>query len=223
MGETITVSRRNRTDVEIEITFRPLGGMNGNGDRPRGPAGRPDRRPGHRPERQPGRRHQPHHQGGGPVRPARLAPAGRRATSSGTPCATSRPTPTRGCAAPAPTRPSRSPTGWRARGTTCGSTRTRFSCTCADPGAAATPRARPAPLDGRRRRCGAGPRRVVCRWSVGVCGGGLGGRRFARSAPPRRRSGAQQAPESALHLCHHLAEVAQRVRRLGRAGDLLEQ
>ncbi|MFG1840602.1 phosphoesterase [Micromonospora sp. NPDC049175] len=34
VGETITVSRRSRTDVEIEITFRPLGGVNGNGDRP---------------------------------------------------------------------------------------------------------------------------------------------------------------------------------------------
>ncbi|MEU5907337.1 phosphoesterase [Micromonospora sp. NPDC047467] len=34
MGETITVSRRNRTDVEIEIRFRPLDGVNANGDRP---------------------------------------------------------------------------------------------------------------------------------------------------------------------------------------------
>ncbi|MER7589897.1 phosphoesterase [Micromonospora sp. NPDC127501] len=34
VGETITVSRRSRTDVEIEITFRPLGGANANGDRP---------------------------------------------------------------------------------------------------------------------------------------------------------------------------------------------
>ncbi|MEU1364224.1 phosphoesterase [Micromonospora zamorensis] len=34
VGETITVSRRSRTDVEIEITFRPLGGPNANGDRP---------------------------------------------------------------------------------------------------------------------------------------------------------------------------------------------
>ncbi len=34
MGETITVSRRNRTDVEIEIRFRPLEGTNHNGDRP---------------------------------------------------------------------------------------------------------------------------------------------------------------------------------------------
>ncbi|MGC4812054.1 phosphoesterase [Micromonospora sp. DT228] len=34
VGETITVSRRSRTDVEIEITFRPLGGVNANGDRP---------------------------------------------------------------------------------------------------------------------------------------------------------------------------------------------
>ncbi|MCF0093977.1 phosphoesterase [Micromonospora sp. MH99] len=34
VGETITVSRRSRTDVEIEITFRPLDGVNGNGDRP---------------------------------------------------------------------------------------------------------------------------------------------------------------------------------------------
>ncbi|TNH29473.1 phosphoesterase [Micromonospora orduensis] len=34
VGETITVSRRSRTDVEIEIRFRPLGGVNANGDRP---------------------------------------------------------------------------------------------------------------------------------------------------------------------------------------------
>ena len=34
MGQTITVSRRSRTDVDIEITFRPLGGVNANGDRP---------------------------------------------------------------------------------------------------------------------------------------------------------------------------------------------
>ncbi|MEV5693585.1 phosphoesterase [Micromonospora globbae] len=34
MGETISVSRRNRTDVEIEIRFRPLDGRNANGDRP---------------------------------------------------------------------------------------------------------------------------------------------------------------------------------------------
>ncbi|KAB1929381.1 phosphoesterase [Micromonospora noduli] len=34
VGETITLSRRSRTDVEIEITFRPLGGVNANGDRP---------------------------------------------------------------------------------------------------------------------------------------------------------------------------------------------
>ncbi|MFI7663061.1 phosphoesterase [Micromonospora parva] len=34
VGETITVSRRSRTDVDIEITFRPLGGANANGDRP---------------------------------------------------------------------------------------------------------------------------------------------------------------------------------------------
>ncbi|MGC4820686.1 phosphoesterase [Micromonospora sp. DT63] len=34
VGQTITVSRRSRTDVEIEITFRPLDGVNGNGDRP---------------------------------------------------------------------------------------------------------------------------------------------------------------------------------------------
>ncbi|MET8306648.1 MULTISPECIES: phosphoesterase [unclassified Micromonospora] len=34
VGETITVSRRNRTDVEIEIKFRPLNGANANGDRP---------------------------------------------------------------------------------------------------------------------------------------------------------------------------------------------
>ncbi|RAO45414.1 phosphoesterase [Micromonospora saelicesensis] len=34
VGETITVSRRSRTDVDIEITFRPLGGVNANGDRP---------------------------------------------------------------------------------------------------------------------------------------------------------------------------------------------
>ncbi|MEU7607933.1 phosphoesterase [Micromonospora sp. NPDC049204] len=34
VGETITVSRRSRTDVEIEITFRPLGGVNANGDHP---------------------------------------------------------------------------------------------------------------------------------------------------------------------------------------------
>ncbi|MEV4658632.1 phosphoesterase [Micromonospora sp. NPDC049301] len=34
VGETITLSRRNRSDVEIEITFRPLNGENANGDRP---------------------------------------------------------------------------------------------------------------------------------------------------------------------------------------------
>lgn len=34
MGETLTVSSRNRTDVDIEITFRPLKGKNANGDRP---------------------------------------------------------------------------------------------------------------------------------------------------------------------------------------------
>ncbi|MFF5180491.1 phosphoesterase [Micromonospora sp. NPDC000316] len=34
VGETITVSRRSRTDVEIEIRFRPLNGKNANGDRP---------------------------------------------------------------------------------------------------------------------------------------------------------------------------------------------
>ncbi|KAB1932034.1 phosphoesterase [Micromonospora sp. ALFpr18c] len=34
VGETITVSRRSRTDVEIEIRFRPLDGVNANGDRP---------------------------------------------------------------------------------------------------------------------------------------------------------------------------------------------
>ncbi|WP_406395196.1 phosphoesterase [Streptomyces sp. NBC_00887] len=34
MGETLTVSARNRTDVDIEIRFRPLDGRNANGDRP---------------------------------------------------------------------------------------------------------------------------------------------------------------------------------------------
>ncbi|MFJ9212050.1 phosphoesterase [Streptomyces sp. NPDC102264] len=34
VGETLTVSSRNRTDVEIEIKFRPLEGENANGDRP---------------------------------------------------------------------------------------------------------------------------------------------------------------------------------------------
>ncbi|WP_351237107.1 phosphoesterase [Streptomyces sp. NPDC002133] len=34
MGETLTVSRRHRTDVEVEIRFRPLEGKNANGDRP---------------------------------------------------------------------------------------------------------------------------------------------------------------------------------------------
>ncbi|MEU6608453.1 phosphoesterase [Streptomyces shenzhenensis] len=34
VGETVTVSRKNRTDVEIEIRFRPLSGPNHNGDRP---------------------------------------------------------------------------------------------------------------------------------------------------------------------------------------------
>ncbi|MDH3035217.1 phosphoesterase [Streptomyces sp. TRM75561] len=34
MGETLTVSRRNRTDVDIEIRFRPLAGRNANGDHP---------------------------------------------------------------------------------------------------------------------------------------------------------------------------------------------
>jgi hypothetical protein len=34
MGETLTVSRRHRNDVDIEIRFRPLHGTNHNGDRP---------------------------------------------------------------------------------------------------------------------------------------------------------------------------------------------
>ncbi|MEV1243252.1 phosphoesterase [Nonomuraea sp. NPDC050022] len=34
VGETLVVNRRNRTDVEAEIRFRPLEGKNGNGDRP---------------------------------------------------------------------------------------------------------------------------------------------------------------------------------------------
>lgn len=34
MGQTITVSRRQNSDVEIEIRFQPLDGENGNGDRP---------------------------------------------------------------------------------------------------------------------------------------------------------------------------------------------
>ncbi|MGC4771747.1 phosphoesterase [Micromonospora sp. DT44] len=34
VGETITVNRRSRTDVDIEIRFRPLDGVNANGDRP---------------------------------------------------------------------------------------------------------------------------------------------------------------------------------------------
>ena len=34
VGETLTVNSRNRTDVEVEIRFRPLDGKNGNGDRP---------------------------------------------------------------------------------------------------------------------------------------------------------------------------------------------
>ncbi|MFE4607398.1 phosphoesterase [Streptomyces niveus] len=33
-GESITVTNRGRTDVEIEIRFRPLNGKNANGDRP---------------------------------------------------------------------------------------------------------------------------------------------------------------------------------------------
>ncbi|MEU7618714.1 phosphoesterase [Micromonospora rifamycinica] len=33
-GETITVSRRDRTDVDVEIRFRPPAGTNANGDRP---------------------------------------------------------------------------------------------------------------------------------------------------------------------------------------------
>ncbi|MEV4627289.1 phosphoesterase [Micromonospora sp. NPDC049523] len=33
-GETVTLNRRNRTDVEIEIKFRPLEGKNAHGDRP---------------------------------------------------------------------------------------------------------------------------------------------------------------------------------------------
>lgn len=35
MGESLTVSSRGRTDVDIEIRFRPLEGKNGNGDRPK--------------------------------------------------------------------------------------------------------------------------------------------------------------------------------------------
>ncbi|HUR06670.1 MAG TPA: hypothetical protein VM347_29275 [Nonomuraea sp.] len=34
VGETLTVSSRNRTDVGVEIRFRPSDGENGNGDRP---------------------------------------------------------------------------------------------------------------------------------------------------------------------------------------------
>ncbi|NUS09553.1 MAG: phosphoesterase, partial [Nonomuraea sp.] len=34
VSETLVVERRNRTDVEVEIRFRPLDGENGNGDRP---------------------------------------------------------------------------------------------------------------------------------------------------------------------------------------------
>ncbi|GLW12418.1 hypothetical protein Misp01_75460 [Microtetraspora sp. NBRC 13810] len=34
VGETLTVSRRSRGDVEVEIKFRPLNGKNANGDRP---------------------------------------------------------------------------------------------------------------------------------------------------------------------------------------------
>lgn len=34
VGETLTLDRRSRNDVEIEIRFRPLGGTNANGDRP---------------------------------------------------------------------------------------------------------------------------------------------------------------------------------------------
>jgi hypothetical protein len=34
VGETLTVRRRDRNDVEIEIRFRPLRGKNANGDRP---------------------------------------------------------------------------------------------------------------------------------------------------------------------------------------------
>jgi hypothetical protein len=34
VGQTLTVSRRSRNDVEIEIRFRPQRGKNGNGDRP---------------------------------------------------------------------------------------------------------------------------------------------------------------------------------------------
>lgn len=33
-GQSFTVGRRSRHDVEIEIKFRPLDGQNGNGDRP---------------------------------------------------------------------------------------------------------------------------------------------------------------------------------------------
>jgi hypothetical protein len=34
MGETLSLSRANRNDVDIEIKFRPLTGLNGNGERP---------------------------------------------------------------------------------------------------------------------------------------------------------------------------------------------
>jgi hypothetical protein len=34
VSETLVVERRNRTDVEVEIRFRPLDGKNANGDRP---------------------------------------------------------------------------------------------------------------------------------------------------------------------------------------------
>lgn len=34
MGETLTVNRRTRNDVELEVRFRPLEGRNANGDRP---------------------------------------------------------------------------------------------------------------------------------------------------------------------------------------------
>ncbi|MFD0654336.1 hypothetical protein ACFQ2Y_43470 [Streptomyces malaysiensis subsp. malaysiensis] len=128
VGETITVSRRQRTDVEIEIRFRPLDGVNHNGDRPEvrrvdlivgeitGPSADLDA------DTNPTTRVVGRF---GPGTGASRAST----TSSSTHCAMCRPICTPASEAPAPTRPSRSPTARSPRGRTCGSTRTRSSST----------------------------------------------------------------------------------------------
>ncbi|WP_351228682.1 hypothetical protein [Streptomyces sp. NPDC002133] len=121
MGETLTVSRRHRTDVEIEIRFRPLEGKNANGDRPEvrrvdllvgqiaGPSAGLDNDTNPTAEVV-----------------ARFGPSDWRKQGKDSAIRHTREpwkaTSTPGCAAPALTRPHPSLTGWRALGAICGST-----------------------------------------------------------------------------------------------------